>query len=384
MNIPSYWSEHTIEFAYENKRSKNKTTKIKRYGWSNTSQAEAKEHAIERCQQAKQTLLATGKVKRVEGKDSYLDKTDLPIREQVLHHYADLNCVTTVNSYGATCLNVENVMILDIDNDDITRFCWRHKFIDKPFLILDKIKMRFVLFAIFLLAVIFLFSVKPFTSCVSDVVLYLKYIIWAFFSSFFIVWALFILFDSIDDKRMAQWLKKQGGELAILEMIINKFLEENNDFAFNIYQTPLGFRLIALQDTFFANDDKTQLCFNQLPVDSCYAKLCQVQNCFRARVTAKPWRIEQDKYHHPQQQQQQIEPRIPNRYFWLNNDKTKERNEWLQSYHQLAKNYSACHFIKCIGQSATHSINSPINEQVAKVVQLYDDLCRSHRKLPLA
>ena len=372
MNIPSYWSEHTIEFAYENKRTKNKTTKIKRYGWSNISQDKAKEHAIERCQQAKQTLLATGRVKRIEGKDSYLDKTGLPIREQVLNRYPDLNCVTTINSYGATCLNVENVMILDIDNEDMTRFCWKQKLIDKPLLILEKVPMRFVFLAVFLLITTFLFGVKPFASSVSDIGLYLSYIILTFFVSLVLGIALFVFFQSRDSKKLRKWLENQGGELAILEIIINNFLQENNDFAFNIYQTPLGFRLITLQDTFSANDEKTQLCFNQLPVDSCFAKLCQVQNCFRARVTAKPWRIEQDKH-----SQQNIEPRIPNRYFWLNNDKTKQRNEWLHTYHQLAKNYSACHFIKRAGNSNTH-------KQVAKVVQLHNDLCRSHSKLPLA
>lgn len=354
MNIPNHWSSHTLIFDYNNK-----PRQVFRFGWSDISQSDAKNHAIQRCEQARLRIVAGEKyVSRFDGKGKYLDNSGLPIREQIVQRYDDLHAVTTINSYGATCLNVENVLILDLDNADI-----EYRYRDQLRLPgLHEPSQTWVL----------IFSVCGIISMLAMLYVTLfthnAWLIMGLFASMLLFSFLANRASQLNDKKRQEWVEKQGGHLGMLDKTLQPFLTANPEANFNLYQTPQGFRLIALHDNFTANDRFTQTCFDSLPVDSTYQRLCKVQQCFRARTTGKPWRMGI------------IERFAGYQDFWRDDipDKFQPANQtWLDNYRHIASRYSACHFVKQLG-------NAPTPAQIANFVNLHDTLCKAKQNLPLA
>ncbi|MFW2177422.1 MULTISPECIES: hypothetical protein [unclassified Moraxella] len=357
MKIPNYWSSHRIDFDY-----KNKPREVFRFGWSDISLEDAKNHAIARCEDARTRILAGEKyIKRYDGKGKYLDESGLPIREQVVERYDNLNAVTTINSYGATCLNVENVLILDIDND-----YFDNQFL--PIIATELLPVKHISGWWAWVVALILGTILP----------NLHLSVWIFLFFCVLLITFFIIFK-INNKRnkvlkvqqnqlLTTHIENEGGYLAMLQKILTPFLQQNPQASFNLYQTPQGFRLIALHDNFTANDEFTQICFDNLPVDTVYQKLCKVQQCFRARVTGKPWRMGIKTQFLGYQD------------FWRDDIPVKfqqQNQQWLNQYHQTAQHYSACHFIKKIG-------NAEIHPNIAKFLDLHDKLCKAKINLPLA
>ncbi len=63
------------------------------------------------------------------------------------------------------------------------------------------------------------------------------------------------------------------------------------ELAMRVYETYAGLRFLITHKTYRADDLEVKQMFSELGVDSLYARLCQQQSCFRARLTPKPWRI---------------------------------------------------------------------------------------------
>lgn len=106
MNIYRYLSKYTMKFKHNDE-----FIEISRYGQSNENQESAIEHAKKRCAEAKTKILA-GEEFTQDG-NYYSTGT---VYEQPLVWFDDLNVINTRNNYGATCLNAEDVVILDIDD----------------------------------------------------------------------------------------------------------------------------------------------------------------------------------------------------------------------------------------------------------------------------
>lgn len=94
--------------------------------------------------------------------------------------------------------------------------------------------------------------------------------------------------------------------------------------------------------------------------------MCLNQHCFRARVSAKPWRIGIGDHIRPRPGTWPVSPeRLP------------ERRAWLERYDHAAAGFAACRFIESLGKGAS----VPAAQAVR---QLHDELCRAHAKLPIA
>ncbi|MGI0119775.1 hypothetical protein [Zooshikella sp. RANM57] len=115
MIVPKYWSESKIT-----KNVNGKQVTIKRFGWSDISEAEANEHAKERVKDAEKLLDTKGDVRRIDHKVAYNGAEGLPIREEVISTHRDN--VITRNSYGSLCINTPNVFFSDIDIDNTPTF----------------------------------------------------------------------------------------------------------------------------------------------------------------------------------------------------------------------------------------------------------------------
>lgn len=105
MRIPRFWARATSD-GFEAP------------GWSFTSLDEARRVAADRAKVLAAVL--TGK-KEPEGRYLYGDR---PVREPVIETIGDSSApeaLITRNSYGALCLNTENVAFVDVDDADVQR-----------------------------------------------------------------------------------------------------------------------------------------------------------------------------------------------------------------------------------------------------------------------
>ena len=122
MHIPQYWAQARLRHATGQRHG----ATVQRWGWSDHSQQEAQNHAQQRAQQALDAVLAApmqrqldAGFERMEWRTEYGLEGGTPIREEVLERRDE--SVMTRNSYGAHCLNTENVAIADIDTRRLTR-----------------------------------------------------------------------------------------------------------------------------------------------------------------------------------------------------------------------------------------------------------------------
>jgi len=108
MIVPEYWAE-----AEERVRVDGRQRTLKRFGWSDVSEQDARENARERVREAAARARAGESVRTADQKVAYNGADGLPIREQIIERHGD--SVITRNSYGALCLNTPNVLFADID-----------------------------------------------------------------------------------------------------------------------------------------------------------------------------------------------------------------------------------------------------------------------------
>ena len=108
MLVPAFWAEARLQ-QWHGKRQ----ITVHRWGWSDSSEADAQTMADARAAQAMADLQAGHTVARRERKQAYNGAQGLPIREEVLARHG--STVITRNAYGAHCLNTPDVVFADVD-----------------------------------------------------------------------------------------------------------------------------------------------------------------------------------------------------------------------------------------------------------------------------
>lgn len=108
MIVANYWAEARRQHGL----GRQKIT-VQRWGWSDTSEAEAQAMAEVRADEALAQAQRDAATPRRERKTAYNGAQGLPIREEVLQREGD--AVITRNGYGAECLNTPNVLFADVD-----------------------------------------------------------------------------------------------------------------------------------------------------------------------------------------------------------------------------------------------------------------------------
>lgn len=127
---------------------------------------------------------------------------------------------------------------------------------------------------------------------------------------------------------------------------------------FRIYETFQGARVIVLGKDFNPQDNATFSMMKEFNCDALYTSICRKQNCFRARLTPKPRRINLQSY----------KVRYP-----LETVDIQFEN-WLQNYERESRNYNVCKFIGQVGTS----------HFIPEAVRLHDELTGATSHLPLA
>jgi hypothetical protein len=130
-----------------------------------------------------------------------------------------------------------------------------------------------------------------------------------------------------------------------------------------IYRTQGGLRLLATHRLFDPADPVCQAAFHATGADPLYRKLCQTQQCFRARLTPKPWRCDL--------------PDPPAR--WPFDTASAERMfaGWEGRYKTVSAGLATCQLVKVVGGGDVHP-------EIQPLVELHDQATRATSGMPLA
>lgn len=333
MIVPSFWAEARAQY-----RRKGKQITIRRFGWSEASEEDAQLNAQARVDEALARAISGDALPRRERKVPYNGGNGLPIREEVVARFDET--VITRNSYGARCLNTPGVLFADID------------FPTSP-------RLRMVgAVALLLLAVGAGVVYQLAAGGSSRSTLWIAVAVAALLT--------LSLASTIANlvRRIAVWT--EGGPETIARAKIQRFMSKRSDWLVHVYRTPAGLRLLATHRLFDPLEPEVAECFQELGTDPVYVTMCLNQHCFRARVSAKPWRIG-------------IEGRLtPRPGVWpVSPERLPQRRAWLERYDCAAAGFAACRFIESIGSG----VSIPAAQAVQ---QLHDELCQARSGLPIA
>ncbi len=308
MIVPDYWSEASREI-----RTANGQVTLRRFGWSDSSNIDAQSMAETRVEEACRRVLSGEKVVRREPKVPYNGADGVPIREEVLARHGEE--VITRNGYGAHCLNSPRVLFADIDFP-IRRLLWP-SFLAFALLATASIGIGIWLRKGWVTAVLLLFACS-----------------------------IAVLMSELLS-RLAQKSTKQHETIARHKIVA--FVAANPSWNLRLYRTPAGYRVLATHQTFNARSDDVLLFFRALSVDPMYIRMCIHQNCFRARLTAKPWRVGIPDHIRPR-------PGV-----WpVRKELMPIRTAWIARYEEKAADFAACRYMESLGSGRVDSSLRPV------------------------
>ncbi len=328
MIIPTYWAEARLQH-----RDRKRQVTVRRFGWSDISEADAQTHAHVRVREAFDRAMAGETLMRRERRVAYNGAEGVPIREQIVDRDGDT--VITRNGYGALCLNTPNVLFADID--------FSHK-AGGSALLLVMAGLLVITFAVLTAG----FGTRLFPAGIIASIVAL------------------ILCAPVANLLRKVSRKARGGDEKIARGRVAAFLRQHPDWHVRVYRTPAGLRLLALHRLFDPREPEVKACFDALGVDPMYAQMCFNQNCFRARISPKPWRIGLPRL------------RPPYSAAWRpEHADLPARREWIAAYESEAEEYAACRYVETLGSA--HA------DPAAEAVQyLHDAFCRVDQDLKIA
>ncbi|RGE41858.1 hypothetical protein DZC30_17920 [Comamonas testosteroni] len=340
MQIPQYWAQARLRHSTGIRHG----ATVQRWGWSDISQDDAQAHAQQRAEQALDAVLKAPSwrhlgrdFERIEWTGEYGLDGATPIREEVLKRRG--STVMTRNSYGAHCLNTEQVAIADIDYPP------------------EKRQPRFPLFSlIVILAALPWLLATPLVWSPAQIVIIV------------LVAAMGLRFQA----GLKRWIQarqtQQIQPASTTAQAMNRVQQvqaRHPDWGLRVYQTPKGLRIIVTHAPWGWQSPEVQTLFHELEVDPIYALLCSRQQCFRARVSGKPWRMEMNG------------PSTPERRWPVQPENLPARQQWNQAYDQKSGQFAACHFLEQMG-------NPVLCAEAQEFIQWHDSACNAYSDLPLA
>ncbi|MGC8742050.1 MAG: hypothetical protein ACP5UB_11420 [Candidatus Sumerlaeaceae bacterium] len=137
----------------------------------------------------------------------------------------------------------------------------------------------------------------------------------------------------------------------------------HSTYSFRAYRTHAGLRLLFTSHVFEAGGSATRSMLEDLGADPLYVRLCQAQECFRARLTPKPWRVGMRSQRHA----------------WPQATPAQEaaRAKWLRTYDDRRAKFAVCALVGEFGRGE-------MLEEAATIVRLHDEMTCTPAGAPLA
>jgi hypothetical protein len=324
MIVPQYWAEGRAQH-----KERGRQITARRFGWSDVGQAEAQAMADQRVQEALRRLVTGEKLQRREPKIPYNGAEGVPIREEILSRHGEV--IITRNSYGAHCLNTPNVLFADVDFQT------------------DPGCRMGTIITLSLAALALIYGVAAHGVKIGALIMVAALFVGPFLSIFV----------------YRTWKAAAGGSPKISQRRITSFAARHPDWHLRIYRTPAGFRVLIMHRTFSPDEPAVAEFFNALGTDRVYVRMCKNQHCFRARLTAKPWRAGMSAHMKPHPGTWPVRA-----------ESMPKREAWVREYEVMARQYSSCQFIESLGSST-------VDPQAQAVQELHDKESRATSALPM-
>lgn len=137
---------------------------------------------------------------------------------------------------------------------------------------------------------------------------------------------------------------------------IEDWARQHPQWSIRVYRTYGGLRGLITNELFEPTDPASIEVLESLNSDPLYVRLCKAQECFRARLTPKPWRC------------RVAAP--PSRYPWPTSTAEVAQRQWERNYEYAANRYTTCQLVKELGPQTMHA-------EIARVVAIHDQYaCR--------
>ncbi len=144
---------------------------------------------------------------------------------------------------------------------------------------------------------------------------------------------------------------------------VREWFQHHPDHAFRVYRTFAGLRLLFVDRRYDPTSDQVARILKELGSDPLYCTLTFKQECFRARLTAKPWRCGAKN--------------PPHQYPWPNEKSERAYRAWERRDTQTTEAYKACEFIASHGNEAADS-------EVHTVLKTHDEFACAGPEKPFA
>ncbi|PHQ32542.1 hypothetical protein [Rhodopirellula bahusiensis] len=325
MIVPEYWAE-----ASERIVGAKTKRQVKRFGWSDVSVEEAQQHANQRVADAIAEIKRGEMLPFTEPKVAYNGADGLPIREEIIDRRGD--AVLTRNAYGALCLNTPDVLFADVDVPRSSG-C-----------------MTYVIAYVISVGVLSLVAHQMDITNPIFLVLFLSMLSAALFGS------------------MIETVRRRvsGTPQTIARKRIASFAKSHPEWTLRLYETPMGFRVLVTHATFDPRGAEALDFFDRIKADPVYVRMCFNQNCFRARVSPKPWRVGMSEHMKPRPGVWPIAPeRLP------------AREAWVKQYDQARQQHAACRYVDSFG-------NGRPCREANEVQRWHDELSAANQDWPTA
>lgn len=145
---------------------------------------------------------------------------------------------------------------------------------------------------------------------------------------------------------------------------VTAWAETHSSLGIRVYRTLAGLRCLITNRLFEPAQSEALNILQELNSDPLYIRLCKAQECFRARLTPKPWRCGAG---HPPA------PGFP----WEDREQEAEYRAWEHEYQQIAHGYITCRLITQLGTSQVHP-------EVKLILNIHDRIACSTQNLELA
>ena len=144
--------------------------------------------------------------------------------------------------------------------------------------------------------------------------------------------------------------RKQALEQTTLQNV-RSWAQRNSSRLFRLYRTAAGLRLLFTDRLYDPTSRETSSLLQELGSDRLYRRLTEKQECFRARLTPKPWRIGCT--------------RPPTGFPWIDDSAEQEYRQWQRTYEQKSTPYQVCQLVESVGQDAS-------DNTITAIVALHD------------
>ena len=137
----------------------------------------------------------------------------------------------------------------------------------------------------------------------------------------------------------------------------------HSELGFRIYKTFNGYRVMVTNQMMGPDSEEAHRLLAEFKSDPLYVRMCKQQQCFRARLTPKPWRCNSRN--------------PPARFPFASDTEEESYRRWESEYLSAVGGYKTCELVATVGPNAIHT-------SFEGLVATHDSLTKSDSVAPLA